>query len=281
MNYLEKIGINKFLKFILIFFINKINLFFLTKKIVFYHVPRSSGTSIKFFFRKYCGWDSFIENNSFKTPNKVLEERNNYRKQYILLGHMLYSDLIKNQNDIFQFTILRNPINRYLSEYYYNLNFNATKKTKKSNNIIQKKKLNLLEYAELVKNKNYDNILTRMFSYTAITRMTYTHSKSKINSNPFETEDYNFDKNLIVTDDDFKVAIYNLKNINIYILETLNRKHLYKKLNFKIFFDDFWENKSNRLNIISEEELKKIKSICEFDLKIYEYFLNSNFVNKY
>lgn len=270
MNYLEKIKINRFLKFISRFFVNKINLFFLKKRIILYHVPRSSGTSIKFFFRKYCGWDSSIENNSFKTPNKVLEERNNYRKQYILLGHMSYIDLINNQNDIFQFTILRNPIERYLSEYYYNLNFNATKKTKKSNNIIQKKRLNLLEYVELVKNKNYDNILTRMFSH-----------KVKIDSNKFETEDDNFDKNLIVTDDDFETSIHNLKNINVYILETLNRKHLYKKLNFKIFFDDFWENKSTRLNIISEEELKKIKSICEFDLKIYEYFLNSNFVNKY
>ena len=56
----------------------------------------------------------------------------------------------------------------------------------------------------------------------------------KINPNPFETEDDNFDKNLIVTDDNFKIAIHNLKNINVYILETLNRKHLYKKLNFKV-----------------------------------------------
>lgn len=260
----------RLLKFILRFFVNKINLFFLKKKIVFYHVPRSSGTSIKFFFRKYCGWDSFIENNSFTTPNKVLEERNNFRKQYTLLGHMSYIDLINNQNDIFQFTILRNPIDRCLSHYYYYLNFNATKKTKKSDNIIQKKRLNLLEYAELVKNRMYDNILTRMFSH-----------KVKINSNLFETEEDNFDKNLILTDDDFKIAIDNLKNINVYILETLNRKHLYKKLNFKIFFDDFWENKSTRLKTISEEELEKIKSICEFDLKIYEYFLNSNLVNKY
>jgi hypothetical protein len=234
-------------------------------------VPRSSGTSIKFFFTKYCGWDSFIEKNSFETPNKVLEEINNNRKQYILLGHMSYTDLINNQNDIFQFTILRNPIDRYISEYYYNLNFNVTKKNKKkSNNIIQKKRLNLLEYVELVKNNNYDNILTRMFSH-----------KVKIDPKKFKTEDDNFDKNLIVTNDDCKISIHNLKKINVYILETLNRKHLYKKLNFKIFFDDFWENKSTRLNIISEEELKKIKSICEFDLKIYEYFLNSNFVNKY
>ena len=80
--------------------------------------------------------------------------------------HMIVADYLirENKNDIFQFTILRNPIDRYLSEYYYNLNFDITKKEIKSDNIIQTKKLNLREYVELIKKKNYDNILTRLFS---------------------------------------------------------------------------------------------------------------------
>ena len=253
---------------VLRYFTNKINLFFLPKKIIFYHIPRSSGTSIKFFFRKYCGWGSFIENNLFKTPDKILEEINHSRKQFILLGQMSYSDLFENKNDIFQFTILRNPIDRYLSEYYYNLNFDITKKEIKSDNIIQTKKLNLREYVELIKKKNYDNILTRLFS-------------NKVPSKPFKNEDNTFYKFLILTDHDYNKAFQNLKKTNIYILETLNKKFFYRKLNFKIFFDDFRENKSTRLNTISEEELEKVKSICKFDLKIYEYFLKSNFVNKY
>ena len=110
------------------YLINKINLFFLIKKnkyLIMYHVPRSGGTSIRFFLKKYCGWDSFFTINNFLPLEG--SDFAKYKKK-IFLGHIPYKNL--NLLDKFEFTILRNPIDRYISEYFYNLNFNLARKKK-------------------------------------------------------------------------------------------------------------------------------------------------------
>ena len=257
-----------FIKKFVFFLIKKINFYFIHKNIVFYHIPRSSGTSIKFYFRKYCGSSSYCEINQFLTIDKTMD-----KDKSIFLGHMAYNNFFQNQSNVFEFTILRNPIDRYISQYYYFLNFNATKKVKTNENIIQKKKLTLIDYVELIKKKQFDNISTRIFSNK--------FNKEGIEERAFENENSLFKDNYIINENDLEVAINNLKNINVYILETFSIKRLIKKLNFKIFFDDFHENKSTRLNSFTEDEIEKIKSICEFDIMIYKHFIKSDLSNKY
>lgn len=96
-----------------------------------------------------------------------------------------------------------------------------------------------------------------------------------------DNSDYFYSEEYIINEMDFKLALNNLKNIDVYILELLDTKRLFKKLNVKIFFDYFHENKSLKKNIFLKEEMDKIKSVCEYDIKIYEYFKNNNLSNKY
>ena len=134
--------------------IRKINVLNTIKKnnyLIFYHIPRSSGTSLKFFFRKCYGYDSFLEINDFKCFEKFPPSKK------IFLGHKQYKEF--NNLKKYEFTILRNPIDRLISQYYYLLNFDKAKDGHKiSTNIIQSEKLNIENYTKLIQKYYSDNL---------------------------------------------------------------------------------------------------------------------------
>ena len=250
-----------FLKSILFFFINKINLFFLNKKnsrIIFYQTHRSSGTSLKFFFKKYYGKEVF-----YKTPSNFLPIKNVDKKIKIIQGHCSYQALEKFRND-YEFTILRDPIDTLISMYFKNLNFTISKENKTtSDNVIQKKKLNISQFVDLHKKYYYDNMLTRMFA----NKYFYVY----IHNSPLKIRDI-YQPNL--RNEDVEFAIKNLKNINVFIYEKLNRLELIKSFGTKIFFNDLLiKNKSHKNFRPNEKDIRELQSISKYDQKIYDYFL--------
>jgi hypothetical protein len=249
------------LKIFLFFFIRKINIYFLTKKnnrIIFYQTHRSSGTSLKFFFQKYFGKEVF-----YKTPSNFLPIKNVDKKIKIIQGHCAYQALEKFKND-YEFTILRDPIDTLISIYFKSLNFNISKENKTTSvNVIQKKKLNISQFVDLHKKYYYDNMLTRMFA----NKYFYVY----IHNSPLKIRDI-YQPNL--RNEDVEFAIKNLKNINVFIYEKLNRLELIKSFGTKIFFDDLLiKNKSHKNFIPNEKDIRELQSISKYDQKIYDYFL--------
>jgi chondroitin 4-sulfotransferase 11 len=66
------------------------------KKMVFIHIPRTGGTSIK---------------SALNLHDKIYKED---------VYHMSANDIPKKYNDYFKFTFVRNPFDRFVSLYFYN-----------------------------------------------------------------------------------------------------------------------------------------------------------------
>lgn len=84
------------------------------KKICFIHIPKTGGTSIE--------------------KNLDIMNKNNYWGGFKgrSMQHYLWNDykniLNENYNNFFKFTIVRNPYDRIISEYYWNKDFGFSKK---------------------------------------------------------------------------------------------------------------------------------------------------------
>ena len=257
---------------IIMYIIKKLNIFFVSskyKKIIMFHIPKCSGTSVKSIFLKYCGKESFFQKSDYLP---LTEKDFTESKKNIFIGHKTFNYF--NEKNIFQFTILRYPIDIYISYYFSHLNFDKKNNYKKlSSNIIQKKKMKIIDFVPLIKKKQFDNICTRFFS-------------NKINMSSIDTlawdETDNFSEKYVVDETDLKKAIDNLKKINVYTLENINRKKLFQKINFKIiYFEDLKVNKSIKTTNLNENDLKLLESVCDFDQRLYQYFIENKLVNKY
>ena len=87
-------------------------------------------------------------------------------------------------------------------------------------------------------------------------------------------------KNPFLDDRDKYLAIENLKNINVFIYETLDRKKLYKTLGAKFFIlDETKYNKSIKSEVISNEDKRKLLELCFYDFEIYNLFLKNQKYN--
>lgn len=260
-------------------FLQEINNYYLQingKKIIFYHIPRTSGTSIKFFFIKYFGEKKILGQNDYNTFNEV-----DLKNKNILFGHKLYSNLnLKNKHE---FTILRDPIKRELSLYNYYMNYNDANKHKlPKDSLIKNLNISFRDYTNIIKNNFQDNIVTRFFSNKYPIKdfnLFYSNKENnfisleerleKLKSKNVSEDDY------ILSDQDYLKAIKNLNSINVYILEKFDRKKLYNNFGTLIHFNDnIYVNKSISSEILDNESEKLITSINKFDLKIYEFFKN-------
>lgn len=247
-------------KYFFLFLLKKINTYFLKKKyskVIFYQPYRSSGTSIKFFFWKYFEKEIYYKSASTFLPFDNLEE--NY---IIFQGHRSY---VKTNNikKKYEFTILRNPLDTLISIYFKQLNLSKTNNNK-SKSIVEINNFSISDFVNHQKKYFSDNLLTRMFCNKYVFSFIHKLTPLKVQdiANPFLN---NNDKNL---------AIENLKNINVFLYETLNRKKLYKTLGAKFFIlDESYYNKSIKSEKISEEDKKKLLELCYYDFEIYNFFL--------
>ena len=259
------------IKKIILKIIQKINFFFLKrkfKKIAIYHVPKTGGTSIKHLFIKSCGRDSFFQTSDFLP----LKKNDFDSKNRIFIGHKSFKDFI--DKDLLEITILRDPIDLYISYYFSHLNFDKKNNFKKlSPNIIQKNKMNIKEYVNLIKIKQFDNIVTRIFSQKINPK---SHNTLYWDKNNCSLDEY------CINEKDFQFALTNLKKIKVYYLENMNYKKFLKSLNVKLlFFNCFRENKSIKNFDIHDDDKKLISSICYYDKKILNYLKANKMINMF
>lgn len=137
-----------FEKFLFLFFLKKINSYFLKKKhskVIFYKPHRTSGTSLKFFFWKYFDKKIFYKSSGTFRPFDNLTD--NY---FIFQGHRSYikSDKLKNK---YEFTILRNPLDTLISIYFKKLNLSKTKNNKEKS-IVEINNFNISDFVKHQKN---------------------------------------------------------------------------------------------------------------------------------
>ena len=76
------------------------------KKLIFVHIPKTGGTTIEYYL------DLMKSDNGYCIKNNKAYQHFTWNDYKLLLGDEIYSKY-------FKFSIVRNPINRCISEYYW------------------------------------------------------------------------------------------------------------------------------------------------------------------
>lgn len=249
------------LKKIILYIIQTINIFFLKKKILFYHVPKSGGTSIRTFLYKYYGTQRISQ---VKTGNNFADQIKKNPNKKIFFGHAEYKDVIGPENYL-QFTILRNPLEMHRSNYFYLKQFSKQLNRTSITSLVEKENLTFESYLLRIKKYYCDNIITRMFS------------NRSIYIDIFDTrlfEKVKDEKNTKLNDHDYEIALNNLKKIKVYIYEKLDRNIIRQSFNTKIYFPIIMANKTIEKKDLLDSDIYKCREMNNYDFKIYENFKN-------
>ncbi len=93
-------------------------------KIIFNHMPKTGGTSMHQFFEEVFGKDRVYRfRNRLITPDTLtIEKMSDTQRQYfkVFQGHFPYGYRSMIGKHAFYFGIIRDPIDRIVSDYYYN-----------------------------------------------------------------------------------------------------------------------------------------------------------------
>ena len=242
------------IKFFLVNILTFINVIIFRSKydlIIFSHVPQCGGNTILHTFKFFLGY-RFININRrdiefLKKNPKILKKK--LKGEILVLGHFGFDFVneiskIYNKKRIFLLLNIRNPKNRYLSNYYRN---------KKINKI----KINLKDFLMLRHKQKLDNLFVRFLSGRSI----YHPGTSKINKKIFH------------------VALKNLKKFDqVILLENLNKGIfiLIRNLFFFSFLSRLIKFHKNRVSgskykKISKSENKIVNKLIKYDRLIYLY----------
>jgi hypothetical protein len=211
--------------------------------IVFVHLPKTAGTSLNSILK--LKYKNIINYGGVHSMNQ--NEENNiikYKDQnYLLSGHISYCELSQLKiSTKHMFTILRNPIERCISWYYF---------TNMGKNILGKK-ISLKEFFSC----NNEHILQNCYN-----RMTYQigNYAEYIKRSKNEIKVLNVAKDNI---SNFKFVII-FENLNEDLYTYLNIDKLPKKNITKTY------NKN-----IDKEIIEKIKNWNKLDIELYNFVLN-------
>lgn len=232
----------------------------------FLHIPKTAGTSLnKFVKSKYP--DNKVY--PFATYHQVYTNKKlNLDDFNMIAGHFTYSFVQNMKRPVKIITVFRHPVSRTISAYnhfmrepVHNYEFNKFKKCE------IKEALNF--YPHLFSNQQTKHL---GFSENILTMPRY---KIPI---PFSIENWlefykNIDMNII-----YQNAIANLDKLFLFGFTDRMQdfmKHLCKSFNWKMPEDHAKHNtaKDNQVkeDEISENVIKKIEKLNEFDLKLYNY----------
>jgi hypothetical protein len=191
------------------------------KKCIFIHIPKTGGTSIEQFIRDY-------EQN-----NLLFFGVRNNRSLHHLMAYELKLMIPYVYKRYYKFSIVRNPYDRLLSEYYWNPSHNLGYKYGKS------KKHFLENVSKIVKKKRYfDNIYNDHF----IPQFLFLYNKNKL-----------------LVDQLFKYE--DLKWVSFYLKKKLNIKREFPYLNKSNIKKEDW----------NEEEKELIYNLYKNDFVYFGY----------
>jgi hypothetical protein len=231
-------------------------------RLLFDHLPKCAGTSITEYLRGYYP-RRFIFSTDGRNPlgsvgsfqSKTEEERFRYK---LVTGHLthLLLDFVHPETTIV--TVLRDPIGRVVSQYYYV----RQEKTHWLHDEIISHQVSIENYGALQEKRGLNNFYTKHFSQL---------TESEINRNP---------DNAVQKAIDFIVYHYDIvgfQNNLIAIAEQLQRS-----ANLRLPFSNHFKNRTrNRLSVenVSDSALTRISEVNSVDLKLYD-LLSSEFDNK-
>ncbi|NQU34540.1 MAG: sulfotransferase family 2 domain-containing protein [Bacteroidetes bacterium] len=233
----------------------------MTRPLLFNHIPKTGGTTLRIILNRVYGVDKVFFINS-KNINESVEkfkhmgvaERNSYK---VISGHGAerFADLIENP---FRVSIIREPISMFISQYHYlrqstNSNFLADVSTLKSEE----------DYLDYAIGMGQDNLLTRYFSNSMqwlanpniqIPNMEKNgkdllgQAKENLLNYNFLTDLSNFDKGIFRLSQELRwsrIPMYRPSNIT-------------PKQNKQVNFSDNYYN--------------RLKHILRWDIELYDYF---------
>tara|TARA_B100000989_G_C19520060_1_gene463711 strand:+ start:371 stop:1126 length:756 start_codon:yes stop_codon:yes gene_type:complete len=232
-------------------FIVYINFYFSKKKFkkyIFIHPAQSGGNTIDYFFKINFGLRNFKINNHFDFDIFDFSSTK-LDKYFLLFGHFPYEFAIRSgyEKNYYYFTSIRNPKDRYLSNYFRN----KTDYEKKGDTY-----MSLENFLKERINQGLDNYYVRFFS------------SKKIYA----------DKSITIHEDHYKDSLENLKKLNfIFFIDEMRRDLNDFKKNFKLIFDmaflfNLHKNKVSNSNYrkLSAVENDLLYKLTVFDLKLYD-----------
>ena len=218
--------------------------------IVFLHTPQSAGNSIDHFLKVNVG----IRNYKVEPVDEKLSN-SKYKNYFIIFGHFGYDRVEEiNNSKIFKICNIRNPKNRYLSNYYRNKGF--------FNNENLNEFMSLKDFLILRKTQKQDNLYTRYFSGEKI------YGKNDVDIN----------------DEHLNKAKNNLKSFDhIFVVENAQEsfKILSKKLDFLFELTSFFNMHKNKVSSSvfkeqNKEEIQLLNDLTFYDQKLYDYALTQS-----
>jgi len=185
------------------------------KKIIFIHIPKTGGTTIESYMEK-LNKPIFI--GGYGILRNVVYQHFNYKDYIKFFGHEEYNKFIK-------FTIVRNPYDRIISEYYWtpintNLGYKSGKNfdyfLKKVSNIVKNKKYNdtiyhdhFIPQYEFICNIDKKIMVNRLFKFEEFNKVLEFLKNKKYNID-FKKKLNNYEKNKIKLNPIQKKKIYEL-----------------------------------------------------------------------
>ena len=239
-------------------FINKIytilvyvNYYFTKKKInkfIFIHPPQSGGNTLDFYFKINFGLRNhkIMNHFSYKNFNFSAKELN---KIFLIYGHFPYEFALRNgyNKNFFYFTSIRDPKQRYLSNYYRN---------KRDFEKCNKKYISLEDFLKLRFTEGQDNFYVRFFSSKNI------HRNPAIKINNEHVND----------------SVESLKKLDfIFHINDMEKNLLSFKKKLKIIIDmtNFFQLHKNKVSNstyprLSLKEIELLEKLTLYDNKLYE-----------
>ena len=225
--------------------------FYLSKKkinkFIFIHPPQSGGNTIDYFFKINFGLRTYKIHDYL--DYKIFDFSDEKLKEYFLIfGHFPYEFAFRKIYDqkYYFFTSIRNPEDRYLSNYYRN------KRDEEKKGL---KFMSLEEFLKMRIDQGLDNFYVRYFSSENI----YANNLIEVNENHFQD------------------SLKNLKKLNfIFFLDDMAQNIKEFKKNFRLFIDmsiflNLHKNKVSNSSypIIAEKERQLLQRLTFYDLKLY------------
>ncbi|MFJ5760221.1 sulfotransferase family 2 domain-containing protein [Neobacillus sp. NPDC093182] len=227
---------------------------------VFMHIPKTGGTTLNDIFRKQYLFGEIFDHDSLKGIKKTIDKVTMEEKKNIkaIAGHYFYGIHQHFQKPYTYFTMMREPIDRVLSAYYFLQNYPGYERVKN---------MSLAEF--VLQEPEANNMQTKLVSGQMFNP---TLEKAKENLKAFKavgiTESFNESLVLFKKEFDWKNIYYTKQNITKNRRKkqeipssdiNLIRKHNALDLELYEFAKQLFYQKLTTLTIDEQKELQKIK----------------------